>query len=376
MNGRAPVRDAAARARFGALAQRSIEVIRRHQAPSGAYLAAPNLSVYRYSWLRDGSFIADAMSRAGEVESAAAFLDWCRGVIERRTEQVDALVRRRQAGEATNPAEFLHTRFAVDGRESDEEWSNQQLDGYGAWLWALSAHLARVGADSESHRFASAVEATARYLVAFWDHPCYDCWEENGGQVHVATLAAIAAGLRVASEWPGVPGTVRQAAASTVQAIIRRVRADGVRDGHLVKWLGGSELDASLLFCAVPYRLFEPDDPLMVATVSALSPDLAHGGVHRYRADVFYGGGEWILLAAVLGSYDIAIGDIDAAWHQLEWVAAHADENDHLPEQVSGHLLHPDSLAEWQERWGPAARPLLWSHAMFLDLYGELHARL
>lgn len=93
------------------------------------------------------------------------------------------------------------------------------------------------------------------YPLAFWDHPCYDCWEENGDRSNVATPAAIAAGLRVAADWPGVAPKVRSEAASATLAIGRRVRSDGVRNGHLVKWLGGTELDASVLFCAVPYRL-------------------------------------------------------------------------------------------------------------------------
>lgn len=36
------------------LAAASVAVIRRHQASSGAYLAAPNFAVYRYSWLPTG----------------------------------------------------------------------------------------------------------------------------------------------------------------------------------------------------------------------------------------------------------------------------------------------------------------------------------
>ncbi len=357
-----------------ALATRSIELIRRHQAPTGAYLASPNFAVYRYSWLRDGAFVADAMSRAGEGDSANAFLEWCRVIVERRAVRIAELVARRASGAEIAVTDFLHTRYTVDGRETDAEWWNHQLDGYGAWLWVLGAHRDRAGADAEPPRFSSAVEATARYLLAFWDHPCYDAWEENGDQVHVPTLAAIAAGLRVAAAWPGVASAVQVAAGAAVEAIERRVRSDGVRDGHLVKWLGGSELDASLLFCAEPYRLFAPGDPLMRATVEALAPDLAHGGVHRHRADVFFGGGEWILLAAVLGSYHTALGDVDAAAAQLDWVVAQADADGNLPEQASQHLLHPSSFAEWVERWGPVARPLLWSHAMFLNLYGELRA--
>ena len=357
---------------LAALARRSLELIRTNQSASGAYLASPNFRVYRYSWLRDGAFIADAMSRAGEDASAEAFLSWCRDIIEARSERIELLVRRRAAGETIELADFLHTRFTLEGRDADEEWWNHQLDGFGAWLWALGAHAQRASSSVRPQDFAMAVEATARYLLAFWSHPCYDCWEENAEQVHVATLGATHAGLRVAAGWPGVQPAVRAAAAAALSDIEQQVRADGVRNGHLVKWLGGSELDASLLFCAIPYRLFGPEDPLMKATVDALSPGLAHLGVHRHLADTYFGGGEWLLLAAALGSYQLAVGQVADAEAQLQWVAAQADGQGNLPEQVSGHLLHPGNHRQWVDRWGTIARPLLWSHAMFLDLHLEL----
>lgn len=370
------MRTASGPSRLVELAHHSRQVIRDNQAPSGAYLAAPNFRVYRYSWLRDGAFVAEAMSRIGEADSAEAFLRWCRSVVETRIAAIDSLTRRRASGEEIGLDEFLHTRYTADGAEADEEWWNHQLDGYGAWLWALGEHVHRGGLAGDGTDFTPAVEATMRYLVAFWDHPCYDSWEEHGDQVHVSTLAAIGAGLRVAAAWPGVDQRLAAAASVAVAHIGERVRSEGVRDGHLVKWLGGTELDANLLFCALPYRLLEPDDPLMRATIAAIeSSGLAHGGVHRHLADDFYGGGEWILLAALLGSYHAALGDLDSARGQLAWVAAQADGEDNLPEQVSGHLLHPDRLAEWQGRWGPVAQPLLWSHAMFLNLNHEVGDR-
>lgn len=362
------------RARLDALARRSVQIISDNQAASGAYLAAPHFPVYRFSWLRDGAFIADAMSRSGEPASATAFFGWCARVIEGRADRISDLAVRREAGERVPPGEMLHTRYTVDGRESDDDWWNFQLDGYGAWLWALGAHAARADHRLDVKNLTLAVEATGRYLVAFAPEPGYDCWEENPEHVHTATLAAIAAGLRVVVSWPGVATGVAEAADQQVRAIEARVRAEGVRDGHLVKWLSGSDLDASLLFCAVPYRLFDPTDPLMRATVGALSPRLAHGGVHRHMADVFYGGGEWILLAAALGSYLVAVGDLPAAHEQLRWVVAQADPDGNLPEQVSQHLLHPAAFNEWVERWGPVARPLLWSHAMYLGLLQDLTA--
>lgn len=353
------------------LALRSLHVIRDNQAPSGAYVASPAFPVYRYSWFRDGAFIADAMSRAGERESADAFLSWCRGVVLPRVAAIDRLVERRQGGDSIDLSEFLHTRYTVDGREADDAWWNHQLDGYGAWLWVLGEHAARHAVDPSP--FVPAVEATARYLVAFWDRPCYDCWEEHGDQIHVSTLAAIAAGLRVAATWPAVDPGLAGTAAATVQRIGDRVRSEGVRDGHLIKWLGGVDVDANLLFCGAAYRLFDPTDRIMTDTLRALeSAGLVHGGVHRHAADVFYGGGEWILLAALLGSHHVATGDLVGGRRQLAWVEAQADADGNLPEQVSTHLLHPAHLDDWRARWGPVAHPLLWSHAMHLRLELEL----
>ena len=98
------------------LAARSVAVIREHQAASGAYLAAPFPAAYRNAWLRDGAFVADAMSRAGECASAEAFFSWCAGVVEARAGRMAA-------------RELLDGRFTVDGQEVRGEWSAAQLDG-------------------------------------------------------------------------------------------------------------------------------------------------------------------------------------------------------------------------------------------------------
>jgi GH15 family glucan-1,4-alpha-glucosidase len=58
------------------LATKSVEVILAGQTSSGAYVACPTFPNYRYSWLRDGCFIADAMREAGHVASCDRFHDW------------------------------------------------------------------------------------------------------------------------------------------------------------------------------------------------------------------------------------------------------------------------------------------------------------
>jgi len=125
---------------------------------------------------------------------------------------------------------------------------------------------------------------------------------------------------------------------------------------------------------ATPYGLLSPTDPVMQATLIQIEADLHRpgGGVYRYLGDIYYGGGEWVLLAAWLGWHYALNGEVERARELLHWVEAQADADGNLPEQVSTHLLAPNRYAEWKMRWGVVAKPLLWSHAMYLLLYETL----
>jgi GH15 family glucan-1,4-alpha-glucosidase len=342
---------------------RSPAVIRAHQTESGAYLAAPRPDEYRNSWFRDGAFIADAMSRTGDVESAEAFFGWCCGVLEPRAAHVDSLIERHRAGERVGLDEHLHARYTPDGREVGRPWSNFQLDGYATWVWALARHLDRHAREDEAFRAGALL--SLRYVAEFWAEPCFDWWEERLG-VHTATLGAIHAALRAGERWlPDGPGI-----ASRIEAFVRE---KCVRRGVLRGAVADDRLDASVLVCAVPFGLFEPNDPLLDATIRALEEEgIAHGGVHRYAGDTYYGGGEWLLLAALLGSSLAAAGREEDAQAQLAWVAAHATAEGDLPEQTAEHLLAPAEHERWVELWGLSASPLLWAHAMYVTLSLEL----
>jgi GH15 family glucan-1,4-alpha-glucosidase len=317
------------------LLRRSVEVIRAGQAPTGAYVASPAYAVYGYSWLRDGAFIADAMSRAGEAGSAEAFFGWCARLLVARRDAVEGGGR-------------LDARYTVDGQEPPGPWSGYQLDGYGAWLWALDAHERRHGRPVEDVEEGAALSAD--YIEARWREPCFDWWEEREG-LHPATLAAIAAGLRAQG---------RGRAADEVAAF-------ALDRGILER------LDASLLACGVPFGLVDPAGDEMARAVEAIERELVvDRGVHRHREDVYYGGGLWLLLAGFLGLHYAAVGRRDDAEAELEWIEAQATPEGDLPEQVATHLLHPEEERRWAEEHGPSPCPLLWSHAMYLVLTSEL----
>ena len=191
-------------------------------------------------------------------------------------------------------------------------------------------------------------------------------------QRHVSTLAAVAAGLRAATQLldDSVRSTRANDAAAEIETLIRE---QGNHDGHLTKWLGSTAVDGSLLSCLATFGTVEPGSPVAEATYARVLADLRAEGVYRYRGDTFYGGGEWLLLTAWLGWYETLTGRAEQARTRLGWIAGQAVDG-RLPEQVSGRAQDPSFIPEWTQRWGPVATPLLWSHAMFVTLAVESKA--
>jgi GH15 family glucan-1,4-alpha-glucosidase len=242
------------------LAERSVEVILAGQSPSGAYVASPTFEQYRYCWFRDGSFVADAMSRTGRLESAERFFDWCAAIVRR------------------NPDGPWDSRYRLDGTPDESAWPHHQLDGLGLWLWAARGHCERHDVAS---RWDDALDATARYLAAHWNDPCVDWWEERDG-VHAATLGSI---------WAGIGGDELRAA----------VDVDAER------------LDGSHAFLVA----------LGLAPHEHLERIERELGYHRHADDEYYGGGAWVILAGFTGWAHVACGgDGSAQLEWIEAAAA------------------------------------------------------
>jgi hypothetical protein len=230
--------------------------------------------------------------------------------------------------------EILDGRFTVDGQEVPGEWSAAQLDGYGAWVWALGGHVRRHGVDPAP--WLPAARLSLRYAADCWQTPCFDWWEERRG-VHVATLAALYGGLTsglVEEDW------AMEAADSVRSGVLR----EGVTHRRLAARLGEGGLDASVIAVATPFGLLEPDDPLMMNTVRTVESELmVGGGVHRHPDDEFYGGGLWVILAGFLGWHYARVGRVEEARAELDWIAAAASGAGELPEQPRSTCCIPGS---------------------------------
>jgi GH15 family glucan-1,4-alpha-glucosidase len=140
-----------------------------------------------------------------------------------------------------------------------------------------------------------------------------------------------------------------------------------VVDRRFRRCASDSRVDGSLLWLGL-LGVVDEDDPRLEATVEAVRRDLVgqSGGVHRYLGDMYYGGGEWVILTCSLASHDLACGRREAYERGRAWARAAARPDGALPEQLVAHPQAPERVDEWVERWGPVAVPLLWSHAMYL----------
>ncbi|MEX2540910.1 MAG: glycoside hydrolase family 15 protein [Trueperaceae bacterium] len=340
-----------------------------NQHASGAYPASPSFSQYPHSWLRDGSFIAYSMDRCGEHASAAAFHRWAAATVLSNSAATRDLMERAARGQPILEHEFLPARFTVNGEWQQDGWPNFQLDGYGHWLWSLGEHLRSSEAANASQEVGEAARLVGEYLTTFWQEPCYDAWEEYRSQLHTSTLASIYGGL----------ASIGETLLPDLRVVSERVREvildECVANGRFVKHIGNETVDASLLWVSTPFAVVPEDHSLMTATVKEIERTLSvSGGLRRYAADTFYGGGEWLLLTAWLGWHYSRLGNRERARECLAWVESHRDPEGSLPEQVSGEASNQRFLNYWTKRWGRSAKPLLWSHAMALVLLLELQA--
>ena len=352
----------------------SINIILKYQSKYGSYVASPNFRQYQYCWIRDGVFIAYAMDLAGYYGSSRRFHEWVAKVVERYSWKVKRLVEKLERGECRGQSEYLHTRYTLEGFESSGQWPNKQFDGYGAWLWGLAEHVKLAGEEHLLDTYRNQIKLVVEYLTRFWSESCYDCWEENPDKIHTSTLACIAGGLNSVNKYLK-DGEV----ANTVDKITSFIASKCVVGERFAKYYDpqadtAAGLDSSLLWLVYPFKVFKADDPLFRHTVASIEEKLLEpeGGVHRYPEDTYYGGGEWIILTAWLAWHYAENNRGEDAIKLLKWIESTADNQGNLPEQVSHHLLAPQYYEYWVEKWGPVAKPLLWSHAMYIILYEKI----
>jgi GH15 family glucan-1,4-alpha-glucosidase len=286
-------------------------------AETGAFVAAPTTSLpewpggrrnwdYRYVWIRDAAFSAQAMLLLGHVAEARSFLGW---VVERL-----APPRRGHHSD-------LHVMYGAHGESDLTEWSLRglsgfldsrpirignaaftqfQLDIYGELLDAANL-LAAIDPSGVPRPTLRALLDLADEVSERWTTPDRGIWEVRGAPRHfvhsklmawvaidrAVLLAGRSGGDRRLPRWRATAQTIRTAILSKGWSEER---------GAFVRSFGEQALDASNL--RIPLVGFLPfDDPRVLATVRETERELAEGPfVWRYLRPDGVGGEEGAFL--------------------------------------------------------------------------------
>jgi len=171
------------------------------------------------------------------------------------------------------------------------------------------------------------------WLEHHWTEPSVDWWEEREG-IHAATLWCVGNGLD----------------------------SDEIRREALAR--AGDRLDGSLLFIGTPEIVERIEQSLLV-----------DGGVHRHLDDEYYGGGQWLLLTAMLGLAYVDHGRLVDAGRASPGSRPTRRRTAICPSSHRITSCARTGNEPWVEMWGEPPSPLLWSHAMYLRLHHALRDR-
>lgn len=355
---------------FEVLKKQSVQAILRNQNGDGAIIASPDFAQYHYSWLRDGSFIAFALDRAGEHDASSRFHTWVTRTLDGIADSIDDVVEKKLSGQEVDPLHMPPARFSLTNSSEPDDWPNFQIDGYGTWLWSLGQHMEMTGVATLSESLRTTVERIARYLSAYAFSPCYDVWEESRTGLHTSTLACVYGGLSTAARLLGSGEYLSRAS-----DVAERIRDSSREYGRYVKSSESSDVDSSVLWLGTPFNVVSTTDDVFAATVREIEDVLTlQGGLRRYPTDVYFGSGAWPVLTASLGWHFVGIGNIPEAIRCRDWIAQRFDDLGRLGEQFFGETRDPKNYSKWVDRWGLPAKDLVWSHAMFVILCVEIDA--
>ncbi len=269
-------------------------------APSGAMVAACTTSLpeapggdrnwdYRYSWVRDSTFMLWALYTLGFDEEANDFFYFIADMAE--AEQGQLQIMYGIGGESRLEEQVLEHLSGYDQsrpvRIGNGAYNQDQHDVWGAVLDSIYLHTR--SRDQLPDRLWPIIKRQVEKALERWREPDRGIWEVRGDPKHFtsskmmcwvaadrgARLAEIRNDEAVASRW--------QAAADEIHADIC---AHGVDErGVFVQHYDTTALDASLLLMPL-VRFLPPDDPRIRATVLAIADELTENGlVLRYRVE-------------------------------------------------------------------------------------------
>ncbi len=325
-------------------------------APTGALLAAATTSLpetpqgernwdYRYSWIRDSTFMLWALLSLGFEWEANDFFYFIADVASGE-EQLQVMYG--VGGERDLDEEILgHLEGYENARPvriGNAAYQQEQHDVWGALLDSVYLHTR--SRDSLDDRVWKLLVRQVEVAIERWREPDRGIWEVRGEPKHFASSkmfcwVACDRGARLAELREDSERVQRwRAVADEIKADVLEHGVD--ERGVFVQHYGSTALDASLLLLPL-MRFLPPDDPRIRATVLAIADELTEGGlVLRYRTEETDDGlagreGTFLICSFWLVSALCEIGELDRARSLCERLLGYSSPLGLYAEEVDPH---------------------------------------
>lgn len=314
-------------------------------APSGAIVAAPTASLpeepgglrnwdYRFSWLRDSSFVLHALAALGYGGEARRYCEFLRLCCVQTLPGLQILYGIRGETELVerNLDHLEGYRGSHPVRIGNAAYRQRQVDIYGEVAdWALVYHALVGPLDATLEAM---IRGAADHVAATWHLPDQGIWEMRGEprhHVHGKAMGWVA--LDRALQLVGSNPAWEQARAALLEEILE----NGIdpQGGHFVQAFDFGDLDAALLL--IPLLNMPIEEGVSARTVAAVEQQLREGDyVHRYLTPNGLPGSEGAFLICSFWLVDalLAVGRAEEARTLFESLLCKGNDVDLFPEEV------------------------------------------
>lgn len=331
-------------------------------SPTGAILAAPTTSLpeeisgtrnwdYRFSWIRDSSFVIWAFHSLGFNEEADSYLDWLLSAFCLTIGNLQPMLGINGERDLTEKSLDHLSGYmkSFPARIGNDAWKQFQLDLYGIFVDALYfSHMHGRGVDRKVFEYL--IRPLISALSEMWTKPDCGIWEVRSQDEHFVYSKMWA--------WVGVDRALRIAKANGYSevieewsALLEKIKTDIFSKGYdesiqsFVRSYGSSELDAANLL--MPQVRFIPaDDPKMRTTIDATIKKLLvkEKFVYRYLTEDGLPGkeGAFLICSFWLVNCLTLLGRVEEAQKIMDSVAVYANHLGLFSEEIdpeTGNML-------------------------------------
>ena len=246
---------------------------------------------YRFAWIRDASFTAQALFHLGHVQEGKDFIRWIESVIKQDKDPARFLIMYGLHGQTNLTEKKMKHLSGYKGsapvRIGNDAYRQKQLDIYGELVNAIY-ETSRYGRKITGTTW-TYVRNIVNYVCTVWKRKDSGIWEVRGGERHfvyskLMCWVAVDRGIQMAgtkrdgftlSDWENTREEIKQAILA--RGFSRKLNS-------FVQSFGSEQLDASNLL--IPLVGFLPgDDPRVQGTINAVLKKLTTQGAFVRRYD-------------------------------------------------------------------------------------------